>query len=159
MYKIAFDPIHALVRIQMNAMLGVSDTERLVGELITTITEAKLDNYALIIDVSQCPVQSQDMIASMEQLLKLMKRVRALAIVTGTTLVRLQVQRIFLQPMPASRPSSTKRSNGCCSEPSRPNPNPRSASSTDSRRDPPRRGSSSLLSAVPPAPEQAALVQ
>lgn len=98
MYKIAVDPIHALVRLQMNAMLGVPDTERLVADLIKTITEAKLDNYALIIDVSQCPVQSQDMIASMERLLKHMKRVRALAIVTGKTLVRLQVQRIFLQP-------------------------------------------------------------
>lgn len=98
MYKITVDRGHALVKIEMRAMLDVADSARLVSELIAQITEARLESYALILDISQCPVQSQEMIAAMGQHLTLMKRVRAIAIVTGTMLARLQVRRIFSQP-------------------------------------------------------------
>ena len=74
------------------------DADRLVADLITQITAARLPSYAMIIDVSRCPVQAQDMIAAMGDHLTKMRNARALAIVTGTTLVRLQVRRIFNQP-------------------------------------------------------------
>ncbi|TPG53906.1 hypothetical protein [Sphingomonas glacialis] len=98
MYKITVDRGHALIKIEMRAMLDVADSARLVSELIAQITEARLESYALILDISQCPVQSQDMISAMGQHLTRMKRVRAIAIVTGTMLARLQVRRIFSQP-------------------------------------------------------------
>lgn len=98
MYKITVDRGHALVRIEMDAMLDVADSARLVSDLIAQITNARLESYALILDVSQCPVQSQEMIAAMGQHLTQMKRVRAIGIVTGTMLARVQVRRIFSQP-------------------------------------------------------------
>ncbi|MEG3175292.1 hypothetical protein U1872_03555 [Sphingomonas sp. RB3P16] len=98
MYKITVDRGHALVKIDMHGMLEVADTARLVSDLIAQVTEARFDSYALIIDVSQCPVQSQDMIGAMAQHLTRMQRARGVAIVTGTMLARLQVRRVFSQP-------------------------------------------------------------
>lgn len=98
MYKITVDRGHALIKIEMRAMLDVTDSARLVSELIGQITAAGFESYALILDISQCPVQSQEMIAAMGQHLTRMKRARAIAIVTGTMLARLQVRRIFSQP-------------------------------------------------------------
>ncbi|WBH17454.1 hypothetical protein [Sphingomonas radiodurans] len=98
MYKIIVDRSHALVKIEMEGMLSVAEADALVGDLIRQITEARLASYGLIIDVSRCPVQAQDMIATMGAHLAGMKNARALAVVTGTMLVRLQVRRIFDQP-------------------------------------------------------------
>lgn len=98
MYKIVVDRTHALIRLNMHGMLTRTDADQLVADLIAQITAARLPGYALIIDVSRCPVQAQDMIAAMGDHLTKMKNGRALAIVTGTTLVRLQVRRIFNQP-------------------------------------------------------------
>lgn len=98
MYKITVDRGHGLVKIEMRAMLDVADSARLVADLIAQITEARLESYALILDIAECPVQSQEMIAAMGQHLTRMQRVRAIAIVTGKMLVRLQVRRIFSQP-------------------------------------------------------------
>ncbi|MDY7525978.1 hypothetical protein [Sphingomonas sp. 10B4] len=98
MYKITVDRGHALVKIEMRAMLDVADSARLVSELIAQITDARLASYALILDIAQCPIQSQEMIAAMGEHLTKMQRVRAIAIVTGAMLARLQVRRIFSQP-------------------------------------------------------------
>lgn len=98
MYKLVVDRTHSLVKLDMEGMLTPADADRLVGDLMAKIAEAQLTSYALIIDVSRCPVQAQDMIAAMSEHLKHMKNARALAIVTGTMLVRLQVRRIFDQP-------------------------------------------------------------
>ena len=77
MYKITVDRGHALVKIEMRAMLDVADSGRLVSELIAQITEARLASYALILDIAQCPIQSQEMIAAMgEHLTKMRPRDR-----------------------------------------------------------------------------------
>lgn len=98
MYKLVVDRHHALIRLDMEGMLSPADADRLVEDLIGQIAAARLARYGLIIDVSRCPVQAQDMIAAMGGHLTMMKHAHALAIVTGTTLVRLQVRRIFDQP-------------------------------------------------------------
>ena len=98
MYKIVVDRPHSLVRIDMEGMLSPAEADRLVGDLIARITAAGMPSYALIIDVSRCPAQAQDMIATMGAHMSKMKHARALALVTGTMLVRLQVRRIFDQP-------------------------------------------------------------
>lgn len=98
MYKIIIDQAHTLVRLDIEGMVSTAEADRLVDDLIAQITAAQLASYALIIDVARCPVQTQDMVATMRARLPEMKRVRALAVVTGTTLARLQVRRVFQQP-------------------------------------------------------------
>nr|WP_246359441.1 hypothetical protein [Sphingomonas yantingensis] len=82
----------------MEGMLSPAEADRLVADLIARITAERMSSYALIIDVSRCPVQAQDMIAAMRGHLGGMKNARAVAVVAGSMLVRLQLQRIFDQP-------------------------------------------------------------
>lgn len=98
MYKLVVDRQHSLVRLDMEGMLTPAQADQLVGDLMRQIAAARFASYALVIDVSRCPVQAQDMIGAMGAHLTKMKNARALAIVTGTTLVRIQVRRIFDQP-------------------------------------------------------------
>ncbi len=98
MYKIVIDPTHALVRLDMAGMLSPTESDQLVGDLVRSIGEARLRRYAIIIDVTWCGVQSQDMIAAMASHLTKMQNAYAIALVTGTTLVRMQLRRIFSQP-------------------------------------------------------------
>lgn len=106
MYKIDIDAPNALVVVELAGMLSVEEVDDFVATLIHRITQARLSSYAMLIDVSHCPVQSQEMINAMEQKLRLMQRARALAVVTGSSLARLQVRRIFTQPF--ARFSSTR---------------------------------------------------
>ncbi|WP_294264411.1 hypothetical protein [uncultured Sphingomonas sp.] len=98
MYKIVVDRTHSLVKLDMEGMLSPVEADRLVADLIARITAERMSSYALIIDVSRCPVQAQDMIAAMRGHLGGMKNARAVAVVAGSMLVRLQLQRIFDQP-------------------------------------------------------------
>ena len=58
----------------------------------------RLRSYTMVIDVSECPIQSQDMILAMGKHMAEMPKARALAIVTGSSLARMQVRRLFTQP-------------------------------------------------------------
>lgn len=73
MYKIVVDRSHALLRLDMHGMLSRADADQLVADLIAQITAARLPSYVMIIDVSRCPVQAQDMIAAMGDHLTKMK--------------------------------------------------------------------------------------
>lgn len=62
------------------------------------IAARKLDAYAMVIDVSECPIQLQEMIKAMGQHMSTMPKARALAVVTGSSLARMQIRRLFTQP-------------------------------------------------------------
>jgi hypothetical protein len=69
-----------------------------ITELKRQITFHKMPRYALVIDVTDCPVQAQEMIRSMGKHMATMPKARALAVVTESALARLQVRRLFSQP-------------------------------------------------------------
>lgn len=97
-YKIVVDKAHSLIRLDMQGMLSPNEADRLVADLIGRVMAERMTSYGLIIDVSRCPVQAQDMIAAMRGHLGGMKNAQAVAVVAGSMLVRLQLQRIFDQP-------------------------------------------------------------
>jgi hypothetical protein len=66
-----------------------------ITELKRQITFHKMPRYALVIDVTDCPVQAQEMIRSMGKHMATMPKARALAVVTESALARLQVRRLF----------------------------------------------------------------
>ena len=95
MYKIVVDRTHTLIRLDVTGMLTADSVERLAGDMTARVMEAQLERYGLIIDVSQSPVQAPDTIAAIAGHLPAMTRARAVAIVTGPMLARLQLRRIF----------------------------------------------------------------
>lgn len=98
MHKFIVDKVSSLIFLEMEGMISPSEAEQIVESLIDHIARARFSSYALIIDVTRCPVQNRDMIATMKRHLASMKNARAVGVIVGTKLAKLQVQRIFSQP-------------------------------------------------------------
>ncbi|RYE99533.1 MAG: hypothetical protein EOO77_35380 [Oxalobacteraceae bacterium] len=98
MYTIKVDKRLGLVEANLGGMMTTEEVATYVADLKRAFIEHRLHSYAMVIDVSSCPIQSQDMIQAMGQHMATMPKARALAIVTGSSLARMQVRRLFTQP-------------------------------------------------------------
>lgn len=99
MYTIAVEERHALIEVTLGGMMELDEVAAYIDDLRRAIIGARLGSgYAMVIDVSACPIQSQDMIGAMGRHMATMPKARALAVVTGSSLARMQVRRLFTQP-------------------------------------------------------------
>jgi hypothetical protein len=99
MYRIAVDGRRALVEVTLGGMLGVDETASYIGDLRRAYVVNKLRApYSMIVDVSACNIQAQDMIKAMGEHMASMPKAEAIAIVTGSSLARMQIRRLFTQP-------------------------------------------------------------
>lgn len=98
MYSIRINKALDLVEVELGGMMSTDEVVSYIAELKHQFLVRKLRSYVMIIDVSKCPIQSQDMIASMGRHMATMPKARSLAIVTGSSLARMQVRRLFTQP-------------------------------------------------------------
>lgn len=98
MYRIEVDAANGVVEATLGGLMPVEEVAAYIGELRSTIAAYRLDSYAMVIDVSDCPVQQQEMIRAMGEHMATMPKARALAIVTGSSLARMQSKRLFTQP-------------------------------------------------------------
>jgi hypothetical protein len=98
MYRIEVDAANGVVEATLGGLMSTQEVAAYIGELRSTIASCRLDSYAMVIDVSDCPIQLQEMIKSMGAHMATMPKARALAIVTGSSLARMQIKRLFTQP-------------------------------------------------------------
>jgi hypothetical protein len=98
MYKIRVDRKSELIEVTLGEMMSLDAVSNYITELKRQATFYKLQSYALVIDVTHCPVEAQEMIRSMGQHMVTMPKARALAVVTESALARMQVRRLFTQP-------------------------------------------------------------
>ncbi|WP_267395765.1 MULTISPECIES: STAS/SEC14 domain-containing protein [unclassified Sphingomonas] len=99
MYRIAVDARRGLVEVVLSGMLSLDETATYINDLRRSFVVNKLQpNYAMVIDVSACNIQAQDMIKAMGEHMAAMPKARAIVIVTGSSLARMQVRRLFTQP-------------------------------------------------------------
>lgn len=98
MYVIEVDRPNELIEVRLGGMMPPDEVTSYINELKRLFIAHRFRNYTMVIDVSDCPIQSQDMIQAMGQHMATMPKARALAIVTGSSLARMQVRRLFKQP-------------------------------------------------------------
>lgn len=99
MYDIRVDAARNLVEVTLSGMMSVAETARYMADLKHAISARRLDgSYVLVLDVSDCPIQSREMMQAMGSYMAAMPRARAIALVTGSALARLQLRRLFVQP-------------------------------------------------------------
>ena len=99
MYKIAVDSRAGIVEATLGGMMGVEEVAAYVAELKRQFILNRIKaGYAMVIDATDCPIQSQDMVRAMGEHMAEMPKARALAIVTGSSLARMQIRRLFTQP-------------------------------------------------------------
>ena len=97
MYSIAIDPEAGMVEVELSGMMSADEVASSIAELKRLFVLNHLHSSAMVIDVSNCPIQSQEMIGTMSRHMATMPKARALAIVTGSSLARMQVRRLFHQ--------------------------------------------------------------
>lgn len=98
MYTIKIDMPHNLVSVTLDGMMSLSEVVGYISELKRQFVVQRLRDYVMVIDVSDMPIQAQEMIYAMGQHMATMPKARALAIVTGKSLARMQIRRLFKQP-------------------------------------------------------------
>jgi len=97
MYKIKVDKLNGLVEVELGGLMPTEEVAAYMHDLKLQFALNGLRSYSMVIDVSRCPIQSQDMIRAMGEHMAEMPKARALGVVTGSSLARMQVRRLFTQ--------------------------------------------------------------
>lgn len=80
-------------------MLSIDRTGAYMTDLRRALVGNRLrPDYAMVIDVQECNIQAQDMIEAMSEHMVSMPKAKAIAIVTGSSLARMQIRMLFTQP-------------------------------------------------------------
>ncbi len=91
MLSISVDAASNLVAVRMSGMMAAEQVAGYVDELHRQIVHSRLRQYVLLIDITDCPIQSQSTMVAMGERMAKLPRATAIAIVTGSSLARLQV--------------------------------------------------------------------
>lgn len=98
MYSIAVMAPAGLVEVTLGGLMTVEEVVNYIRDLKAAFVRHRLRSYAFILDVAACPIQQQDMLQSMGAHMVTMPKARAIAVVTGSSLARMQIRRLFIQP-------------------------------------------------------------
>lgn len=97
MYRIEIDNRQELVEVRLQGMMAVDEVREYIAELKRQFIAHRLRTYVLLLDLRDFPIQSQDMLRAMGENMVSMPKARAIAAVTGSSLARMQVRRLFTQ--------------------------------------------------------------
>lgn len=99
MYQITIADADRLVLVRLGGMMSIEEVDRYMAELGGAMVAHRLtSDYRLIIDVTDCPVQTQAMIDRMRTHMSAAPRAASIAVVTGSSLAKMQIRRLFQQP-------------------------------------------------------------
>ncbi len=97
MYRIEVDSQSAVINVTLTGMMTLPEVAAYIAEVRRACVAHRLRDYAMVIDVRECPIQQQDTIRAMGEHMASMPKARALAIVTGRSLAKMQIRRLFTQ--------------------------------------------------------------
>ncbi|SOB86720.1 SpoIIAA-like [Sphingomonas guangdongensis] len=99
MYDISIADADRLVVVRLGGLMSVEEVDRYMAELGRTMAAHRLTaDYRLIVDVIDCPIQTQAVIDRMREHMAAAPRAAAIAVVTASSLARMQIRRLFQQP-------------------------------------------------------------
>lgn len=98
MFSIHINPTAELVETKFGGIMAVNEVGNYIAELKRQFVINKLRSYVMVIDLTDSPIQPQDTVRIMGEHMATMPKAKALAIVTGSSLARMQVRRLFTQP-------------------------------------------------------------
>jgi len=99
MHAITVDSPHQLIEVVLSGTMTVAETSAYMADLRAAMGRHRLEaGYRMVIDVSGCTIQTQDMVQAMGGHMAAMPKAAALAVVTASPLARMQVRRLFTQP-------------------------------------------------------------
>lgn len=98
MYDIKVETRLGLVHVTLSGMLSVEEVARYIAELKQTFIRHRLREWSFLLDITDCPIQQQDTLQAMSKHMVTMPKARSIGVVTGSSLARMQVRRLFNQP-------------------------------------------------------------
>lgn len=98
MYDIAIDDRLGLVHVTLSGMMSIAEVDGYIAELKKAFVRHRLREWSFLLDITNCPIQQQDMLLVMGKHMATMPKARSIGIVTGSSLARMQVRRLFTQP-------------------------------------------------------------
>ena len=100
MFNVAHAPAVNMIQSTMSGFLFLADVERYTAKVEPLILAAAAQNrsYLMLLDVSCCCIQSQEVVASFQEHVRRMPPARRIAVVTGDSSIRMQVKRIMEGP-------------------------------------------------------------
>ena len=98
MYRITPHRNANLIEVELGGMMSVDE----VADYMAALRQAFVANhfragYRILIDVTACPIQSQEMVEGMRTHMAGMPKASRIAMVTGSSLARMQVRRLMTQ--------------------------------------------------------------
>ena len=98
MHNLIIDASYNLVKVELSGMLTPGDVERYGADLKSRFTMGKLrPGYRMLLDVSKCCIQPQETIAAFQRHVAGAPKSERIAIVTGSSVIRMQVRRVMTQ--------------------------------------------------------------
>lgn len=98
MHHVAIEPSSATVEVTLSGLMSPGEVDAYMIDLRQAIACHRLDaHYGIVVDVTGCTIQTQDVIRTMGAHMATMPRARAIAIVATSSLARMQIRRLFVQ--------------------------------------------------------------
>ena len=99
MYRVIPSLSQGLIESRLSGLLSVETVLAYAATVEPFIEEmARRGPYRMLIDVSECVIQPQEVVAAFQEHVAGMPQARRLAVVTGNSTVRMQVRRIMGGP-------------------------------------------------------------
>jgi hypothetical protein len=97
MFSVSTDPARKLVRLKISAMLTAEQVAELYRREHMAILGmgCRLGDQLCIVDLTDCPLQLQDVVGAFQREIKSGAKARRLAMFTGNALARMQARRIM----------------------------------------------------------------
>ena len=98
MFDVHYQPAYNLVLANLHGFLSIEVVQAYVEKVEPLILRAaeRSSGYPIVIDVSQCAIQSQEVVAAFQAHVARMPQARRCAVVTGSSIIRMQIRRIVL---------------------------------------------------------------
>jgi len=99
MFQMTVDTDRALVDVLVRGLIAGDEAARYVAELNQAMVALQsASSYVMFFHVVDAPIQPQETVAMMTSQKATMRKARAIAILTGSSPVRMQIRRLFTQP-------------------------------------------------------------
>lgn len=98
MYAIETDPTRNLIAVRLGGLMTVAEIASYFTELRRRFIEDRFrPGYRILIDVTACTAQTQDMLTAMGQHMATFPKAGRIAMVTESSVARLQIRRLMTQ--------------------------------------------------------------
>jgi hypothetical protein len=99
MYQITFTPSQQLISVKLGGLFGTVEIGHYIKDLRHEFLQHRYKaGYLMLIDTTDCAIQPQEVLGALQEHMATFPKAGRIAVVTGSSLARMQVRRVMKQP-------------------------------------------------------------